>query len=124
MSNCVTCSRDVWFCLTSRVLPLLLLLWFFWRLANSKSSFRFLVAVLLNGVRDRDGRPPSSASNARPRLTVHGPVVSVGVDPLVGQHLDVFAAGAAVQLVGAGQPAARAVRQAALLGDVVLEVGR
>lgn len=57
-------------------------------------------------------------------LTVHGSVVAVGVHPLVGQDLDVFAAGAAVQLVGAGQPAAHPVRQAALLGDVVLEVRR
>lgn len=55
-------------------------------------------------------------------FTVHGPVVPVGVDPLVGQHLDVFPAGAAVQLVGAGQPAAHAVGQAALLGDMVPEV--
>lgn len=59
-----------------------------------------------------------------PRLTVHRSVVPVGVDPPVGQNLDVFPAGAAVQLVGPSQPAAHAVRQAALLGDMVLEVRR
>lgn len=57
-------------------------------------------------------------------LTVHGSVVSVGVDPLVGQDLDVFPAGAAVQLVGSGQPAAHPVREPALLGDMVLEIRR
>lgn len=57
-------------------------------------------------------------------LTVHGSVVSVGVDPLVGQDLDVLAAGAAVQLVGSGQPAAHPVRHAALLGNMVLEIRR
>lgn len=56
--------------------------------------------------------------------TVHRSVVSVGVDPLVGQNLDVFPAGAAVQLVSAGQPAAHPVRQSALLGDMVLEIRR
>lgn len=55
---------------------------------------------------------------------MHRPVVPVGVDPLVGQDLDVLPASAAVQLVGAGQPAARAVRQAALLSNVVLEIRR
>lgn len=57
-------------------------------------------------------------------LTIHGPVVAVCVHPLVGQHLDVFPAGSAVQLVGSGQPAAHSVRQSALLGDVVLEIRR
>lgn len=55
--------------------------------------------------------------------TVHCSVVSVGVDPLVAQDLDVLAAGSAVQLVGSGQPAAHAVRQPALLRDMVPEVG-
>lgn len=57
-------------------------------------------------------------------LTIHGPVVSVRVHPLVGQDLDVFPAGSAVQLVGSGQPAAHSVRQPALLGDMVLEIRR
>lgn len=55
---------------------------------------------------------------------MHRSVVSVGVDPLVGQDLDVFPAGAAVQLVGSCQPAAHSVRQPALLGDMVLEIRR
>lgn len=59
-----------------------------------------------------------------PLRTVHRAVVPVGVDPLVGQDLDVFPAGAAVQLVGPRQAAAHPVRQPALLGDMVLEVGR
>lgn len=54
--------------------------------------------------------------------TVRRPVVPVGVDPLVGQDLDVFSAGSAVQLVGSGQPAAHPVRQTALLSDMVLEI--
>ena len=53
---------------------------------------------------------------------MHRSVVSVGVDPLVGQDLDVFPAGSAVQLVGSGQPATHPVRQPALLGDMVLEI--
>lgn len=56
--------------------------------------------------------------------TVHRSVVAVSVDPLVGQDLDVFPAGAAVQLVGSCQPAAHPVRQPALLGDMVLEIRR
>lgn len=55
---------------------------------------------------------------------MHRTVVPVGVHPLVGQDLDVFPAGATVQLVGARQAAAHPVRQAALLGDMVPEVGR
>lgn len=55
---------------------------------------------------------------------MHCSIVSVGVDPLVGQDLDVFPAGATVQLVGSGQPAAHPVRQPALLGDMVLEIRR
>lgn len=55
---------------------------------------------------------------------MHRSVVPVGVDPLVGQNLDVFPAGSAVQLVGSRQPAAHPVRQPALLGDMVLEVRR
>lgn len=55
---------------------------------------------------------------------MHRAVVPIGVDPLVGQDLDVFPAGSAVQLVGSRQPAAHPVRQPALLGDMVLEVRR
>lgn len=51
-------------------------------------------------------------------------VVPVGVDPPVGQNLDVLPAGSAVQLVGSGQPAAHAVRQPALLRHMLLEVRR
>lgn len=57
-------------------------------------------------------------------LTIHGSVVAVCVHPLVGQDLDVFPAGSAVQLVGSGQPAAHSVRQSALLCDMVLEIRR
>lgn len=57
-------------------------------------------------------------------LTIQGSVVAVCVHPLVGQDLDVFPAGSAVQLVGSGQPAAHSVRQSALLGDMVLEIRR
>lgn len=55
---------------------------------------------------------------------MHGPVVPVGVDPLVGQNLDVLPAGSAVQLVGSGQSAAHPVRQPALLRHMLLEVRR
>lgn len=55
---------------------------------------------------------------------MHGSVVTVGVDPPVGQNLDVFPAGAAVQLVGSCQPAAHPVGQPALLCDMVLEIRR
>lgn len=57
-------------------------------------------------------------------LTVRRSVLSVGVDPLVGQDLDVFPAGATVQLVGSGQPAAHPVRYPALLGNMVLKIRR
>lgn len=57
-------------------------------------------------------------------LTVNRAVVSVRVDPLVSQDLDVFPAGSAVQLVGPRQTAAHSVREPALLGDMVLEIRR
>ena len=53
---------------------------------------------------------------------MHRSVFRVGVDPHVAHHLHVFPAGAAVQLVGSGQPAAGAVREAALLRHMVPEV--
>lgn len=55
-------------------------------------------------------------------LTVHVSILTVSHNPLIAQHLHVSAARAAVQLVGARQSAARAVRQAAVLGHVLLEV--
>lgn len=58
------------------------------------------------------------------QLSVHGSVLPVGVDSLIGQDLDVFPARAAVQLVSPGQSAAHPVRQPALLGDMVLEIRR
>lgn len=55
-------------------------------------------------------------------LTVHVSVLAVSHNSLIAQHLHVSAARATVQLVGARQPAARAIRQAAVLGHVLLEV--
>ena len=57
-------------------------------------------------------------------LTVHVAVVRHGVDLLAGQHLHVFPAGAAVELVGPNQPAAHAVRHLALLAHMLREIRR
>lgn len=57
-------------------------------------------------------------------LTVHIAVLSHGVDLLVGQDLDVLAAGPAVQLVDPDQPAAHAVRHFALLAYMLREIRR
>lgn len=57
-------------------------------------------------------------------LTVHIAVFSHGVDLLVGQDLNVLAAGPAVQLVDPDQPAAHAVRHFALLAYMLREIRR
>lgn len=57
-------------------------------------------------------------------LTVHIAIFGHGVDPLVGQNLDVLAAGSAVQLVDPDQPAAHAVRHFALLAYMLREIRR
>lgn len=57
-------------------------------------------------------------------LTMHGSVVTIGIDSLVPHDLDVLATGSAVELVGSSQPAAHAVREHALLVDVGLEIRR
>jgi len=59
-----------------------------------------------------------------PALTVNVAVLRHGVDPLARQHLDVLPAGAAVELVGAHQAAAGAVRHLALLAHMLREIGR
>lgn len=63
-----------------------------------------------------------SAPSTQP--TMHCPVVSIGINSLVAQDLDMFAAGSAVELVGSGQPTAHPVREPALFGHMVLEIRR
>ena len=52
------------------------------------------------------------------------PIVSIGVDSLVSQDLNMFAAGSAVELVGPGQPSAHPVGKSALFVYMVLEIRR
>lgn len=60
----------------------------------------------------------------RTGLTVHISIVGHGVDLLVGQDLNVLAAGPAVQLVDPDQPAAHTVRHFALLAYMLREIRR
>lgn len=57
-------------------------------------------------------------------LTVHISIVGHGVDLLVGQDLNMLAAGPAVQLVDPDQPAAHTVRHFALLAYMLREIRR
>lgn len=55
---------------------------------------------------------------------MHISIVGHGVDLLVGQDLDMLAAGPAVQLVDPDQPAAHTVRHFALLAYMLREIRR
>lgn len=57
-------------------------------------------------------------------FTVHVSVIGHGVDLLIGQNLYMLAAGPAVELVDADQPAAHMVRHFALLAYMLREIRR